>query len=104
MHHTSHHVVLSPLHFECQCRETRQGGYRSDHSGLAASEAFRCAVTARRGLASPRAPAEHHIPSWESSMTAQSDSASVDVALNRDSPELYRQFIASVVDYAIYGL
>jgi PAS domain S-box-containing protein len=37
-------------------------------------------------------------------MTAQDDDASVDVALNGDSPELYRQFIASVVDYAIFGL
>jgi PAS domain S-box-containing protein len=37
-------------------------------------------------------------------MTAHSETPAVDTALTSDSPELYRQFIASVVDYAIFGL
>lgn len=37
-------------------------------------------------------------------MTAHSETPAVDTALTSDSSELYRRFVASVVDYAIYGL
>src|SRR5690242_15501791 len=44
------------------------------------------------------------VPSTEPAMTAHSETPAVDTALTSDSSELYRRFVASVVDYAIYGL
>src|SRR5690349_16400086 len=60
------------------------------------------------GVARPRIAVcpflQQVVPSSEPAMTAHSETPAVDTALTSDSPELYRQFIASVVDYAIFGL